>query len=442
MLRFGTDGIRGDAETDLSPVVVRAVGRAAARVLGTGEPFLVGRDTRLSGPRIEADLIAGLAAEGASALSLGVLPTPGVAHLAAARGAPAAVVSASHNAYADNGIKLFDRGGSKLTEDVEASVEAELRHIVESGITTQEAPPPPGLDGGAGEYVTHLLDVLDGRRLDGLHVVLDAANGAASYVGPEALRAAGAAVGVINAAPDGTNINEGCGSTHPEGLVAEVVATGASVGLALDGDADRVVAVDESGAVVDGDQIMAMVALDLRERGLLRNGAIAVTVMSNLGLRRALGAAGIGVVETQVGDRHVLAAMRDSGLSLGGEQSGHVIFGDVATTGDGVLTGLMILDCMARSGRPLSELARVMTRLPQVLDSVRLGSRMALDTDERVRDAIARVENRLGSRGRVLVRPSGTEPVIRVMAEAPTQEEAAEAVAEIRAAVEAASGAR
>lgn len=442
MLRFGTDGIRGDAETDLSPVVVRAVGRAAARVLGTGEPFLVGRDTRLSGPRIEADLIAGLTAEGATALSLGVLPTPGVAYLAAARGAPAAVVSASHNAYADNGIKLFDRGGSKLTEDVEASVEAELRRTVESGIKTQEAPPPPGLDGGAGEYVTHLLGVLDGRRLDGINVVLDAANGAASYVGPEALRAAGAAVGVINAAPDGTNINDGCGSTHPQGLVAEVVATGASIGLALDGDADRVVAVDENGVVVDGDQIMVMVALDLRERGLLRNGAIAVTVMSNLGLRRALGAAGIGVVETQVGDRHVLAAMRDSGLSLGGEQSGHVIFGDLATTGDGVLTGLMILDCMVRSGRPLSELARVMTRLPQVLESVRSGSRMTLDTDVGVRDAIARVENRLGSRGRVLVRPSGTEPVIRVMVEAPTQEEAAEAVAEIRAAVEAASGSR
>ncbi|MCZ7535896.1 MAG: phosphoglucosamine mutase [Acidimicrobiia bacterium] len=439
MLRFGTDGIRGDADRDLPTAHVRAVGRAAVRVLGTGEPFVIGRDTRLSGPRIEADLVAGIVAEGATAYTVGVLPTPGVAYLAATRSAPAAVISASHNPFADNGIKFFDRSGHKPAREVEAALESSIRDLISEGGSTPDASAVPVLHGGAESYVAHLVSLLEGRSLNGLRVVVDAANGAASEVAAVTLSAAGADVEVINASPDGTNINEDCGSTHPEALQVEVKRTGAAAGLALDGDADRVLAVDESGAVVDGDQIMAITALDLRERRLLRHGAVAVTVMSNLGLRSAMCAAGIDVVETDVGDRHVLAAMQERGLSLGGEQSGHVIFGDMATTGDGLLTGLMILDRMVRSGRPLSDLAGAMTRLPQVLESVRVPTRMDPDAIPALRALIEQVEGRLGDRGRVLVRPSGTEPVVRVMAEAPTEEEAAEAVAEIRVAVEVAA---
>ena len=441
MLRFGTDGIRGDADADLPPAVVRAIGRCAADVLGTGEPFVIGRDTRRSGPRIEADLVAGLTSRGATVCAVGVLPTPGVAYLAAARGSPAAVISASHNPSDDNGIKFFDRSGNKLAAEIESAIEAELRDAVDEPAEPPSASAASVVADGAHEYVAHLVGALEGRRLDGLRVVVDTANGAAGETAPAALRAAGALVEVINASPDGNNINQSCGSTHPEGLQAEVVRTGAAAGLALDGDADRVIAVDERGALIDGDQIMAIAALDLRERNLLRNEAIAVTVMSNLGLRQALSSAGIGIVETQVGDRNVLAAMRERGLVLGGEQSGHVIFGDLATTGDGVLTGLMILDRVSRSGRALSDLAAVMTKLPQVLESVKVSSRVDLESAAPVRAAIGRVEERLGDGGRVLVRPSGTEPVIRVMAEAPTHEEAAAAVAEIRAALEAASSA-
>jgi len=439
VLRFGTDGIRGNAADDLSPQFVRAIGCCAARVLGAGDPFVIGRDTRGSGSRIEADLIAGLAWGGAASYAVGVLPTPGVAYLAAALGAPAVVISASHNPPEDNGIKLFDRTGDKIGTAVEAAVQAELVRVADEQIAPSAALSEPVVAVGPGDYMAHLVGAIGGRRLDGLRVVVDAANGAASDTAPAALRAAGAAVEVINASPDGTNINEGCGSTHPEALQAEVVRTGAAVGLALDGDADRVIAVDECGDLIDGDQIIAITALDLEERGLLRKSAVAVTVMSNLGLRRALSAAGIEIVETAVGDREVLAAMRDRGLALGGEQSGHVIFGDLATTGDGVLSGLMVLDRMVRSGRRLSELAGVMTKLPQVLESVRVSSGFDLGSAATVRVATERVEQRLGGRGRVLVRPSGTEPVVRVMAEAPTQEEAAVAVAEISRALEDAS---
>lgn len=431
MLRFGTDGIRGDADADLPSAVVRAIGCSAAHVLGTGDPFLIGRDTRRSGARIEVDLIAGLESRGAAARSVGVLPTPGTAYLAANLGSPAAVISASHNPFQDNGIKFFDRSGNKLDPAAEAAMEAELLCAIDDAVGSRSAATALVVVGGASEYVAHLVGALEGRRLDGMRVVVDAANGAASEVGPAALRAAGAAVEVINASPDGTNINAGCGSTHPEGLQAEVVRAGVAAGLAFDGDADRVIAVDERGGVIDGDQIMAMVALDLQQRNLLRNDAIVVTVMSNLGLRQALSSAGIGIVETNVGDRNVLAAMHERGLVLGGEQSGHVIFGELATTGDGVLTGLMILDLMARSGRKLSDLAAAMTKLPQVLESVKVSSGADVCSAGPVRAAITRVEGCLGDRGRVLVRPSGTEPVIRVMAEAPTHEEAAGAVAEI-----------
>lgn len=443
MLRFGTDGIRGDAEADLISPLVRTLGRAAARVLGSGHgAFVIGRDTRRSGPRIEADLVAGIVAEGGRVMSAGVLPTPGVAFLAGERDAPAAMISASHNPFSDNGIKFFACGGRKLPDETEAEIEAELRALLGAGITSPDAPGAEPVVGGRKRYVEHVVGAIEGRRLDGLRVIVDAANGAASEVGPEVLRALGADVEVISADPDGVNINAGCGSTHPEALRRAVVAAGAHVGLALDGDADRVIAVDETGALVDGDAIMVIAALDLHERGRLRNGAVAVTVMSNLGLRRALTAAGIEVVETAVGDRQVLAAMEERGLSLGGEQSGHVVFADLASTGDGVLTGVMLLDRIARSGRSLSELAAAMTRLPQVLDAVRVEGRPALDGADGVWTAVRAVEEQLRDRGRVLVRASGTEPVVRVMVEAETEAEARTAVVTLRAAVEAVFGAR
>ena len=285
-------------------------------------------------------------------------------------------------------------------------------------------------------YVEHLLSALEGRTLAGLHVVVDCANGAASELAPRALLAAGAQVDVINAQPDGRNINAGCGSTYPEQLQAAVRAAGADLGLALDGDADRVLAVDENGELVDGDQIMVMTARDWHERGMLRNDAIVVTVMSNLGLRRALADAGVGIVETPVGDRNVTAAMAEHDLAIGGEQSGHIVFADLATTGDGVLTGLIVADLVARRGVKMSALAAAMTRLPQVLVNVRLERAFDLDAAPGVRAVVREVEAELGDRGRVMVRSSGTEPVVRVMVEAPTGAEAAAAAARVRSALE------
>jgi phosphoglucosamine mutase len=361
VLRFGTDGIRGNAEADLTPDLVVALGRAAAVVFGVEKPFIVGRDTRRSGPRLRDNLAAGLHAEGATVRDAGVVPTPGLAFLASAAQCPALMISASHNPWTDNGIKLFANGGRKLDDDTERRVEDELRarwerELPPASVATIEST-------STGPYLEHLLGVIGGRRLDGLRVVLDCANGAASELGPAAFAALGADVVVVHAAPDGTNINTACGSTDPSDLQAAVVAAGADAGFAFDGDADRVVAVDEHGVIVDGDQIMVVAALDLRERGLLRNNAIAVTVYSNLGLHHALQPAGIGVVETPVGDRQVMAAIESHDLVLGGEQSGHVIFRDLATTGDGILTGLLILDRVKRAGRSLSELAAAMTRV-------------------------------------------------------------------------------
>jgi phosphoglucosamine mutase len=434
VLRFGTDGVRGDADTDLTSPLVVALGRAAARVLDVRE-FLVGRDTRESGPRIEADLARGFAAEGAHVTSLGVAPTPAVAFLAQRRGIPAAIVSASHNPWSDNGVKVVAADGRKLPDDVEEAIEAEMLDIVTlpaaSASALRETVTTADLDG----YVAHLLGALDDRSLDGLHIVLDCANGAASEVGPRALIEAGARVKVINAQPDGRNINAGCGSTHPEGLQRAVCESGADLGLALDGDADRVLAVDERGELVDGDQIMVITALDRHERGTLRGDAIVVTVMSNLGLRRALTAAGVDIVETPVGDRHVVAAMAERDLAIGGEQSGHIVFADLATTGDGVLTGLLLADVVARRAQPLSTLAGAMTRLPQVLVNVRLAGPVDLERAA-IRDAVRQVETELGDRGRIVVRPSGTEPLVRVMVEAPTESEASAAAARVQAALE------
>jgi phosphoglucosamine mutase len=435
VLRFGTDGVRGDADADLTDGFVAALGRASARVLGAGR-FVVGRDTRASGPRIERALVSGLRLEGAEVVPVGVLPTPAIAYLAQRDDAAAAVISASHNPWTDNGVKLMATGGRKLPDDVESAIEHELDGLL--GDAPVVGATATMYRDRVDEYVRHLAAALDGRRLGGLRVVVDCANGAASHVGPYALRALDCEVVVLHADPDGRNINTNCGSTHPESLQAAVVEHDAAIGLALDGDADRVIAVDERGELVDGDQIMTTLAIDLDARGALRNRAIAITVMSNLGLRRALASAGIGVVETPVGDRNVLAALDEHDLVLGGEQSGHVIFRDLATTGDGVLTGILVCDLMVRGGRRLSELAATMPRFPQVLVSVPVGRVAGADAVDAVRDVVAAIEAGLGENGRVLVRASGTEPVVRVMVEAPTEAEAQTAVARLRRAVESA----
>ncbi len=446
-LKFGTDGVRGVANQELTPELVLALGRTAARVLG-GSVFVVGRDTRLSGPLLQAALSAGLASEGVSVLDAGVLPTPGVAFASAARGVPGAVVSASHNPFSDNGIKLFAPGGRKLDDETEEVLEAELARVLGGGTRSERPAVTAGAVGRvesqpsiAEDYLSHLTASLEGRRLDDMRVVLDCANGAASEVAPRAFEALGAQVELIGHRPDGTNINDGCGSTHPSGLQAAVVSAGAEAGLALDGDADRVLAVDHRGGLVDGDQMLALCALDLRERGRLRDDTVVVTVMTNLGFRQAMSASGIKVHETSVGDRYVLEALEQGGWSLGGEQSGHLIFSDVATTGDGTLTGLQLLDLLRRRGRPLAELAaEAMTRLPQVLRNVRVPARNpAVAT--LARSAVEAVEAELGDRGRVLVRPSGTEPVVRVMVEAPTEAEAEDAARRVAAEVQRASGA-
>jgi phosphoglucosamine mutase len=427
-LRFGTDGVRGVANAELTPELVLALGRAAARVLGEG-PFLVGRDTRISGPLLQAALSAGLATEGADVVDLGVLPTPGVAWLSAADGRPAAMISASHNPFPDNGVKFFMAGGRKLSDETEDRLEAELdRLIADPGAEPRRTGPTLGrLRAGDGmdRYVASLAESVGHRGLGGMRVVVDCANGAAWETAPAVLRELGAEVTVLNDGPDGVNINDGCGSTHPQRLQGEVVAQGAAVGLAFDGDADRVLAVDHTGALVDGDQIIAVCALDRQARGLLPGDTVVVTVMANLGFRHAMAAHGIAMIETDVGDRYVLEEMERGGWALGGEQSGHIIFADLATTGDGVLTGLQLLDVVARSGRPLAELATVMARLPQVLRSVPVAARVTrLEDSEEVTLTVKDVEATLGDRGRVLVRPSGTEAVVRVMVEAVTLEEA------------------
>jgi phosphoglucosamine mutase len=430
-LRFGTDGVRGIANQELTVELVTALGRAAVRVIGDAEPFVIGRDTRRSGPMIEAALVAGICAEGADVILTGVLPTPGVAYLAHERGAPGAVISASHNPFIDNGVKLLGPGGRKIPEPIEIQIEQELRELAVSQ-------PDPGAAGiGVGvasehrtaldDYVESLVDTLQGRQLNGLHVIVDCGNGAAFRAAPTALRALGAQVDVLNAAPDGVNINANCGSTAPDTLQDAVEGAGADVGLAFDGDADRVIAVDEHGELVDGDEMLAVAALDLHDRNLLRGNAVVATVMSNLGLRRALEPYGIALVETPVGDRNVLDVLEQRNFALGGEQSGHVIFADHATTGDGTLTGIFLLDTMVRRGRPLSELAAVMVRVPQVLRNVEVARADGLNGDAAFWSRVRDVADELGDDGRVLVRPSGTEPLVRVMVEAADADAANEA---------------
>ncbi|MCU1378520.1 MAG: glmM [Acidimicrobiales bacterium] len=431
-MQFGTDGLRGVAGTELTAELTLALGRASARVLG-GPRFLIARDTRLSSSWLETALAAGLAAEGVDVELLGVLPTPGLAWHSAQEGVPAAMISASHNPYQDNGIKLFAAGGIKLTDPVEARLEAELA-----------GPPAPTTDIGlvrrrmrADEpYQAFLVSSLEGRTLDGLSIVIDCANGAASHVAPAVLEELGCDVEVLAARPDGLNINADCGSNHPERLQAQVLASRADVGLAFDGDADRVIAVDHTGRLIDGDHLIAMCAIDLAERAALKDDTVVVTVMTNLGFRLAMAERGIKVVETGVGDRYVLEALDAGGLTLGGEQSGHVIFRQLATTGDGVLTGLQVLDLVQRSGKRLAALAdAAMTSLPQVLRNVRVAKR-GIDVSAAIAEDVRAVQAELGDHGRVLIRPSGTEPLVRVMVEAPTQELADSAAGRLVAAVE------
>lgn len=428
-MKFGTDGVRGVANTDLTAAFALDLGRAAARVLA-GDEAVVGGDTRISTAMLEAAFVAGLAAEGVLVHRLGVVPTPVVAFEAARRDVMGAVISGSHNPFYDNGIKIFAPGGTKLPDDVEERIEHEVVALpAPNGEPAQlfDAEDSPA-------YTTHVLDSLEGRTLKGLRVVVDAANGAAYRVAPRLFAQAGADVIAINVNPNGRNINDHCGATHTESLSAAVVDQGADLGLALDGDADRLMAVDNAGRLVDGDHIMAICATDLHRRRQLRDDTVVVTVMSNLGFRLAMERAGITVVETAVGDRYVLEALDAGGYTMGGEQSGHVIFRDRATTGDGLLTGLVLADAVKRSGTTLAEIAdAAMTRLPQVLVNVPVRERVA-DAAAQIADEIAAVEAKLAGAGRVLLRASGTEPLLRVMVEA-TDDAAAHAAADHLAAV-------
>jgi phosphoglucosamine mutase len=426
---FGTDGVRGLANGDLTPELALAVAGAAARVLvahdASHRPVaVVGRDPRASGEMLEAAVVAGLTSAGADVLLVGVVPTPAVAFLTASYGADVGVVlSASHNPMPDNGIKLFAAGGHKLPDDIEREIEA----AVQAGPADRPTGAAIGrlrrADDALERYGAHLLSA-ERTRLDGLHVVVDCANGAASSVAPEVYRGAGAQVTTIAADPDGLNINDGVGSTHLDALVQAVRRTGAHVGIAHDGDADRCLAVDAAGAVVDGDQLLAICALALHERRALRDDTVVATVMSNLGFHHAMRAAGIGVLTTAVGDRYVLEALRDKDLSLGGEQSGHIVFADDATTGDGLLTALRVMARMVSCGANLAELASVVQRLPQTLINVRVSDKEAVAESSAVAAAVSEAEAELGDAGRVLLRPSGTEQLVRVMVEAATQEHA------------------
>ena len=424
-IRFGTDGVRGKAYEQLSVADAGLIGLAAANVFGA-DAVVIGTDTRESGPDLVAGLASGFAAGGTTPRYLGVAPTPAVAHVAASDGHIGAMVSASHNPWYDNGIKLFAPGGRKLTDDEQAALEAEIARL-EAG---DAAPPALTVDelelieDRVGDYTASLRATVDPNALAGLKVVIDAANGAGAHIAGPVLADLGADVTVLSAEPDGRNINDKCGSTHPEALAEVVRTTRADVGIALDGDADRLVAVDANGEIVDGDFVIAICAIDLASRGELTGNTVVVTVMTNLGFRLAMAERGIEVAETGVGDRYVLESLEANGWVLGGEQSGHVIFRHLATTGDGLLTGIQLLATIKRSGRPISALAEeAMVRLPQVLRNVTVATKVP-DVAEQMADQIAEAEAQLGDTGRVLIRASGTEPVIRVMVEAQTENEA------------------
>ena len=421
---FGTDGVRGLANAELTPELAFKMGRAATDYFGKEHKrpvFYIGRDTRISGHMLEAALAAGICSAGGEAVLLGVVPTPAVAYLTKKHGAQAGVViSASHNPYPDNGIKFFAGTGYKLPD----VVEDELEKLITADSDTMPRPTADGVGFISykhdllQEYITYAVGTVDGS-LSGLKIVVDCANGAAYEAAPAAFRALGAEVIVLNDKPDGININAGCGSTHLEQLQAAVVQNKADIGLAHDGDADRCLAVDENGEAIDGDQIMLICALEMLRNNTLAEKTLVATVMSNLGLHQAMKNAGGNVMVTPVGDRYVLEAMLKDNLVLGGEQSGHIIFSQYSTTGDGLITALKLAFALKQSGKKMSQLAKVMTRFPQLLVNIRVASKQGWEDNARIAAAIKAGEMELGDNGRILVRPSGTEPLIRVMAEGP-----------------------
>jgi phosphoglucosamine mutase len=441
---FGTDGIRGVANVHpMTPELALALGRAVTFVAGRGRSHaprvLIGKDTRLSGYMIETAIASGVTSMGGRVLLCGPVPTPAVAHLAVSMRADAGIViSASHNPYDDNGIKIFGRDGFKLPDDAEAEIEALIREPERLG--ERRTGPAIGravkLEDSRGRYVAFVKSTFPrDLTLDGIRVVVDAAHGAAYVVAPCVFSELGAKVHAIGVRPNGTNINRECGALHPDHARAEVVRRGAHIGIALDGDADRVIVIDEQGQVVDGDAVMAMCATRMKRDGELRHDTVVATVMSNLGLERALEAQGLHLVRTPVGDRYVVETMREGGFNLGGEQSGHLVFLDHSSTGDGLIAGLQVLALMLRTGKPLSELAReAMERVPQVVESVTLPVRRPLEEMEALQAGIRSVGAALGREGRVLVRWSGTEPKLRVMVEGPDESRIATMTAELVAA--------
>ena len=442
---FGTDGIRGKVNAEpMTAEIAMRVGQAAGAHFLRGDHrhrVVIGKDTRLSGYMMESAMVAGFTSVGMDVVLLGPMPTPAVAMLTRSMRADLGVmISASHNPFVDNGIKLFGPDGYKLSDEAEASIERRLKK--EPALAKAELiGRAKRIDDARGRYVHFAKSTFPERlRLDGLKIAVDCANGAAYQVAPEALWELGAEVVPLGVEPNGTNINESCGSTHPEALSGAVVASGADIGLAFDGDADRLIVVDEQGAVVDGDQLMALIALSQSHRGELRGGAVVATVMSNLGLERRLSDDGIDLKRTKVGDRYVLEEMRSSGCNVGGEQSGHIILSDFATTGDGLLAALQVLAVLSERQRPLSEVGRVFTPLPQILKSVRFDARNGQPLESAaVKAAIASGEAALNGKGRLLIRKSGTEPLIRVMGEGEDEALVARIVADIVAAVQAAA---
>lgn len=420
---FGTDGIRGKANTGaITAEMALKVAMAAAQVLAKGShrrKVVIGKDTRLSGYMLEPAMQAGFISMGLDVVLVGPMPTPAVAMLTRSlRADLGVVISASHNPYEDNGIKLFGADGYKLTDETEAEIEA----LLETDLGARLAPAPQlgraaRLEDASGRYIEYVKNTFPkGLRLDGLKIVVDCANGAAYKVAPRILYELGAEVVPIGVAPDGTNINKFCGATAPDILCEQVVKHGAHLGIALDGDADRLILCDEQGHVVDGDQIMGLIATAMHARGELRSGGVTATVMSNLGLERYLKSLGLALFRTPVGDRYVMDSMRQSGCNIGGEQSGHIILGDYSTTGDGLLAALQVLAVIRTDERPVSEICRVFTPVPQLLQNVRTQAPVALDAAS-MQSAMRGAEARLGDKGRILIRKSGTEPLVRVMAE-------------------------
>lgn len=422
---FGTDGVRGIANKDLSPILAFKLGRAGAKVLSKLQKrlvFVVGKDTRISGDMLEAALAAGICSAGADVINVGIVPTPAVAYLTRFFNADAGVViSASHNPVEYNGIKFFNREGYKLPDEIEDEIEALLddpNQVIEC---------PTGCDvgritkkDGARPYIDFIKSVAN-KDFSGLTIALDCANGASYSVAPIIFEELGAKVHVINDEPDGSNINVDCGSTNPEALCRFVKEVGADIGLAFDGDADRLISVDEKGQIVDGDHIMAICGCYMKRQGMLKNNTVVSTIMSNMGLEVALKKAGINMVRTKVGDRYVLEEMLKSGYNLGGEQSGHIILLDHNTTGDGILTGVNLIKVMVDEQKALSELSEIMTVFPQVLINVHVADKSNYNDNKRIKDTIAENQALLGDKGRIVVRPSGTEPLIRVMVEGEQQ---------------------